>query len=283
VKALVVGASGLVGGALIRATDHAVGTYRTRPAPNLRYLDASDPNATRKLLTTVQPEIVFFPAADPNVDWCETHPQEAYDANVAPAVATLDSAREAGARFVFFSSDYVFDGTDGPYPEDARPSPISVYGRQKLDVEERVLDAGATVVRTTTVYGREPPPGKNFVIRLIARLRAGERVTVPADQVSTPTWADELARGALAVARAPGIWHVAGPDLLARDRFAALVAEVFALDPALIEPVSTPDLRQPAARPLRGGLRTDRIRRQMRFSFVSTREALERLRDQLQA
>lgn len=225
--------------------------------------------------------MVFFPAADPNVDWCETHPQEAREANVVPALATLAASRETGARFVFFSSDYVFDGRDGPYAEEARPAPLSVYGRQKLEVEQQVLEGEGTVVRTTTVYGMEPPPGKNFVLRLVGRLERGERVTVPSDQVSTPTWADELARGAVVAAGFGGVWHVAGPDLLTRDAFAVLVADVFELDRTLVDPVSTSELGQPARRPMHGGLRTDRIRREADVSFVSTRVALERLRHQL--
>jgi dTDP-4-dehydrorhamnose reductase len=278
VSAVVVGASGLVGSALMRALGKsAIGTFRTRPAPGLVPLDARDGAALGKLVTKTDCEVVFFPAADPNVDWCETHPDEAYAANVAPALSGLEIARASGAGFVFFSSDYVFDGAEGPYEETASPAPLSVYGRQKLDVEERVVAAGGTVVRTTTVYGGEQPPGKNFVLRLVARLKANEPTTVPSDQYSTPTWSDELARGALAVAGRTGVWHVAGPDFLARDDFAWLIAEMFGLDTSLIQPVVTSQLRQKARRPERGGLRTEKIHRETGIEFLPTREALKRL------
>jgi dTDP-4-dehydrorhamnose reductase len=257
--------------------DSAIGTFRTRPSPSLVALDASDRDATAEVLRRTAYRVVFFLAAEPNVDWCETHPSDAYLANVVPALRTLECARERGIGFVFFSSDYVFDGRDGPYDESARTGPLSVYGRHKLDVEQNVLAAGGTVVRTTTVYGLEEPPGKNFVLRVIARLKANEPVTVPADQISTPTFSDELARGALAVASRPGLWHVAGPDLMARDRFAVMVAEAFELDASLIRGVPTTELRQPARRPLHSGLLTEKIRREQKIQFMSTADALNSL------
>lgn len=280
--ALVIGASGQVGRAVLRALGpHAVGTYRTRAEASLRQLDARDARAVLGLVRELRPPVIFFPAAEPHVDWCELNPDEARAANVDPALQTLAAAQEVRARFVFFSTDYVYDGRAGPYAESDSVAPLSVYGRQKLEVEQHVLQAGGTVVRTTTVYGEEQPPGKNFVLRLVASLRAGRRATVPRDQLSTPTWSDELGRAAVSVAEKPGLWHVAGPDLLSRYEFARLIADVFELDPALIEPISTAQLAQPAARPMRAGLRTDKLRGATGMSFLSTREALESLRARL--
>jgi dTDP-4-dehydrorhamnose reductase len=283
VTALVIGASGQVGGALLRHLGpRAVGTYRSRPLAGLRFLDAHDRSSTRALLDEFQPEVVFFPAAEPNVDWCELHPDDARQANVVPALETLAETTATGAQMVFFSTDYVFDGQTGPYDEDDEPNPLSVYARHKHQIEESVRKAGGTVVRTTTVYGWEPSPGKNFVLRLVANLRKGERVTVPSDQLATPTWSAELATGAAAVAERPGIWHVAGPEFLSREGFARLIAEVFALDESLIASVPTASLNQPARRPLRGGLRTDKLRRETGLTFLPVREALLRLRNELE-
>ena len=281
-RSLVIGASGLVGGALLRALgDDAIGTYHRREVTGLRRLDACDREAVARTIAEVDPEVVFFPAAQANVDWCETHPDEAYAANVVPALSALDAAGAHGARFVYFSSEYVFDGAAGPYAEDDPVRPLNVYGRQKREVEERVLAADETLVRTTTVFGVELPPGKNFVLRLLASLRVGESVRVPNDQISTPTWADELARAAVAIALERGIWHVAGPDLLARDEFAHRVARAFALAESLIVPVPTSALRQTAARPLRAGLRTEKLARRLGAPLLSTDVALERLAAQL--
>lgn len=259
--------------------DRAVGTYRTRPQPGLVPLDATDEAAVRALVSACDPEVIFFAAADPNVEWCELHPDEARERNVAPLLSTLKAA--AGRRIVGFSSDYVFDGSAGPYDESDRPRPISVYGRIKVEIEELLLPEGQAVIRTTTVFGREAPPPKNFALRLIASLRAGNEVRVPSDQWSTPTHADDLAAAATRVtAGGPGLWHIAGPELMSRIELAKLVAEVFDLPSELIRPVPTSELGQAAARPLRGGLRCDRLERAFGRSVRSPRDALMDLREE---
>ncbi len=272
----------MVGSALLRALPPgAVGTYRTRAAEGLRQLDARDAASVQRLVQELRPTVVYFPAAEPNVDWCEQHPDDAWHANVEPAIGALRFVRAADAQFVFFSTDYVFDGRDGPYHEEAEVAPLSVYGRHKREVEERVLEAGGTVVRTTTVFGEELPPGKNFVIRLVARLRGGETATIPSDQFATPTWSDELARGVVAIGNDSGIWHVAGPDFMARADFARLIAEVFGCDESLIRPVSTHALHQAARRPMRAGLKTTKLQRSTGVALIPTRDALRRLASRL--
>lgn len=281
-SALVIGGSGLVGGALLRHLGPAaLGTYRSRPMSGLIQLDAQDRGALADLLGRTRPGLVYFPAAEPNVDWCEEHPADARQANVVPALAALELSSAVGARFVFFSSDYVFDGAAGPYPEDAAPQPIQVYGRHKREVEEGVLAAGGTVIRTTHVFGFEPHPAKNFVLRLVERLRAGKRVQVPSDQVSTPTWSDDLASASAAVASDGGIWNVAGPDRMSRPELARAVARCFGLREDLVDAIPTSALGQVAARPLEGGLVTDRLRARLGRSLTSVPAALDALRAQV--
>lgn len=260
-RGLVIGGSGLVGSALLRRLGpDGVGTYRTRPRPGLRPLDAGDPDAVRRLVASVGPDVIFFPAANANVDACEREPEAAARENLEPLRATLAAAGHVPV--VAYSSDYVFDGRSGPYAEDAPVSPISVYGRLKVELERLVMDAGGTIIRTTGVFGWEEPPAKNFVLRLAASLARGERARVPNDQIANPTYADDLAAASLEIAQdaSGGLWHVAGADLLARDAFARLVAEAFGADPGLIDGVPTSALGQAAQRPLRGGLTCRRYR-----------------------
>lgn len=260
-RALVIGASGVVGAAFLGVLgDDATGTYRTRPAAGLRQLDANDAPRVRALIEETQPDAVFLTAAEANVEWCEEHPGEARERNLAPLRATLDAAR--GVPVVTFSTEYVFDGAAGPYREQDAVRPISEYGRIKLEVERIALAGGATVVRTTTVYGDEAEPAKNFALRLIASLRRGERVRVPTDQISTPTYAPDLAAASARVTARGGVWHIAGPELMSRDVFARAIARAFALDEALIEAVPTSALGQRAPRPLRAGLVCERYERE---------------------
>lgn len=259
--AVVIGASGLVGGALLRCLGASgVGTYRTRAQPGLQLLDALDEYAVARLLDAVAPEAIFFPAANPDVDWCEREPEAAERENLGPLRATLAAAR--GVPVIVYSSDYVFDGSAGPYAESDLVAPLSVYGRLKVELERLVLAAGGTVIRTTGVFGWEPAPARNFVLRLAASLARGERARVPSDQIANPTYAEDLAAASLEIAQdaGGGVWHVAGADLLARDAFARLVALEFGADPGLIDGVPTNALGQAALRPLRGGLLCGRYR-----------------------
>ena len=104
-------------------------------------------------------------------------------------------AKSVGAKVVFFSTDYVFDGCAGPYDEDAKTSPINVYGQSKLDAEKSVIseDETALVIRSTVVYGPEEL-GKNFVYQLASKLRTGEKFACLDDQFSTPTYSRDLAK-----------------------------------------------------------------------------------------
>jgi len=280
-RALVVGASGQIGGALCRVLPDTVGTYRSRPGSGLRQLDASDAEAFRRTLDDTGAAIVFFPAAQPNVDWCESHPAEAEAANLEPLRVALAASAERAAFLVAYSSDYVFDGTRGPYRETDPVSPISVYGRIKVRLEEETIAAGAAVVRTTVVFGFETGEPRNFVLRLLRSFARGESVKVPTDQVGTPTYSDDVARasGAIAEARAAEIWHVAGPDRMSRLELARRTARAFGAREALIEAVPTSALGQLARRPLASGLRIEKLRERFGITMRSVDAALADLRD----
>jgi dTDP-4-dehydrorhamnose reductase len=289
-RALVIGASGQVGAALssrLTARGHEViGTHHRVPQPGTRLLDLTDGDATGRLIAALGPDWVFCPAGLTLVDYCEDHAAEAFRANRdAPAVAA-QAAAASGAGFVYYSTEYVFDGATGPYGEDERPNPLSVYGQSKLEGERAVRDVNprAVVVRTTVVYGPEPQ-GKNFVYQLLRRVRAGERVTVPADQRSSPTYNQDLAAATVELVEGglTGVWHLAGPLRLDRHAFAVAACQVFGLDPALIVAVTTAALGQRAPRPLDAGLRIDRARSRLTTPLRGPREGLEAMREALGA
>ena len=265
--ALVIGASGQVGrtaaGALRDAGFRVTGTYASAPRPGLVPLDLLDDGAVRALVREVRPDVCVLSSALTHVDRCEDEPGLAEALNArAPAVVAA-ACREVGGRVVHLSTEYVFDGTAGPYGEDDPPSPPCVYGATKLAGERAVLAASPAnlAVRTTVVFSHDPA-GKNFVMQLLARLGAGERMRVPADQLSSPTYAPDLGAALAALAVRPeiaGVLNVVGPDVLDRVAFAIAAARALGLDERLVEPVTTASLGQRARRPLRAGLRTDRL------------------------
>jgi len=255
-----------------------IGTYRSRPAPGLLQLDAANTRAVRDILADTRPDVILFPAAMPDVEWCETHEAEARQANLVPLRAVLHGSRRP---VIAFSSDYVFDGAAGPYAEGARRNPLSVYGHIKADLEDETLAAGGAVVRTTGVFGIELGQGRNFVVRLVASLREHKAVSAPIDQIATPTYSDDLAAATyrIALARGTGVWHVGGPEMLSRFDLALAVGEAFELDASTVKGVRTSELGQKAARPLTGGLRNARYVREFGAEPVrSVRDALREMR-----
>lgn len=285
-----IGASGQVGSALatrLRERGHAVvGTHGRVALPWTVPLDFTDVEATARLVDSSAPDWVFCPAGLTHVDRCEDHREEAFRVNRDAPAATARAAARCGAGFVYYSSEYVFDGASGPYAEDEPVHPVSVYGESKLAGEGAVREANprAVVIRTTVVYGPEPQ-GKNFVYQLLRRLRAGERMRVPADQVSSPTYNADLAAASVELAERDlvGLVHVAGASILDRFAFARLACEVFGLDGRLLEPVATADLHQRARRPLCAGLRIDRARELLATPLRPASEGLRAMRRALDA
>ena len=276
---LVVGASGLVGGALLAAAGrqgiHAVGTYHRHAQPGLLPLDVRDAAAVARVLGGVRPRVVYLAAAVGSADLCEIDAAAATAVNVDGVRNVAAAAGGSGALLVFFSSDNVFDGSAGPYAEDDLVAPICRYGELKVEAERIVLAAGGLVLRTTVVYGWEEQ-GKNFVCRLLRTLAAGETLSAPVDQLGSPTYAPNLAEATLELAGRGqrGVLHVVGPDRVDRHGFACAAARAFGLDERLILPVETRSLVQAAPRPLAAGMRPDRAQALLQTRLLGYRDGL---------
>lgn len=268
---MVIGGTGLVGNALVRAwtargADVAAATYHSHPSGGFLQLDMRDLDRVRTLLKAHRPSVVAVPAANPFVDYCELHPEETRKVNVDGTLNVARACREAGARMIFYSSDYVFDGLKGSYTEEDAPCPINEYGRQKAEAERGVLasDPRNLVLRTSGAYGWQWEP-KNFVLQVRKNLSEGKPMRV-ADVRYNPTYVENLAEitAALVAAGAAGIFHTVGAEEIARDEFARRAARAFGLDASLIETVPAGDFKSPTPRPKQSSLRTDKVRRVLR-------------------
>ncbi len=223
-----------------------------------------------------------------HVDGCESQPELAYAANAHGPEALAGYAGALRIPFVYYSTEYVFAGTSdapGPYTELSPVRPLNVYGRSKLEGENRVLDAhpGALVLRTTVVYGPDRQQ-KNFVYGLLRNLSQQIRMKVPIDQVSTPTYNRDLTTATLdlVASGARGIFHVCGPELLGRLDFAREVAQHLGLDAALLDGVSTSTLQQAAARPLDAGLSSAKLAAHLpQLHMRTVGEAIEECAEEL--
>jgi dTDP-4-dehydrorhamnose reductase len=287
-KAVVFGASGLIGSHLLRIGrqrgDQVIGTTFRQDVPDLLTVDVTERAAMAALIAEYRPKVVFFPAATPNVDLCEAEPALTRRTNVDAVRTVAEIAAEYECFVVFYSTDYLFDGSEGPYEEADPINPINEYGRQKQDAEDalrEVLPDAHLIIRTTVVYGQERQ-GKNFLTRLIRTVRQGESLRVPDDQIGNPTLVDDLAEASwtLADMRAAGTYNVVGPDWIDRCAFAQEAARVFGLETELIHPVNTAELGQTAPRPLRAGLRPEKAQALLGRSLVGMTEGLHRVRSQ---
>ena len=280
-RALIIGASGQVGGTLaalcVRRKIEVYGT--SRKGQGFLYLDLAAPASIAAAFEKARPETVFLCSAMTHVDNCERDPAAAALVNAAGTAVVADECRKAGAKLVYFSTEYVFDGKAGPYGEDAPVNPVSVYGRTKLEGERAALELkGALSVRTTVVYGYNPA-SKNFIMQLINNQRSGAKMRVPSDQFSNPTYAPELAAAVLdlAAADAAGIYNVVGPDWLSRYEFALKACAAFGFAPDIIEPKLTSELGQAAARPLKAGLKTEKLAAKLGRVLPPVEESLRRI------
>ena len=266
-RAVVIGGSGQIGGWLLRcladAGHDAVGTYATVPTVGLVRLDASDRFGAADWIRSQRPDVVFYPAGFTWVDGCERDRARAFAANCDEPLNLARAVADTSARFVYFSTDYVFDGTSGPNDESDLPNPLSVYGTAKLAAERDLMnELGdlALVVRTSWVFGPERQ-GKNFAYQLVRSLKSRTPIVCPIDQVSNPSYGPDVARATVALveATAHGLIHVVGPEVMGRVAFAQAIADAFDLDGTLVEGKMTAEFAQGAPRPLQGGLKTTRL------------------------
>lgn len=250
-------------------------------------LDITDAAAVRNLLARLRPEAVIHTAAFTAVDACETQRDLSRRVNVEGTANVAAACREIDARLVHLSTEYVFDGESGPYTEEDLPRPISHYGLTKLESEKSVRERCSDWVigRTTVLFGRAPNVRPSFVAWLVDKLSRGERIRVVDDQIGSPTLADSLARmlvGLLDSDRG-GIYNTVGDTILDRHAFAVMAAKLFGLEPALIDRIKTPELGQPAPRPLRAGLIMDKFKRDFpSVPVLTAQQALEELQRQMQ-
>ncbi|HVV17162.1 MAG TPA: dTDP-4-dehydrorhamnose reductase [Polyangia bacterium] len=251
--ALVLGAGGLVGGALCDQLGRA--GWRAVAAPRSA-CDIRDPDAVGALCRATRPGVVFNAAAYTNVDGAEADPDLAGAVNAGGAEAAARAANEVGAAFVHYSTDFVFDGEqERPYDERDPPSPLGAYARSKAEGDARVAAATPRhfILRVGCVYGRG---GRNFPSTLVRRLRAGQPLRVDAERRVSPTWVREVAAVSLALAGTDhyGLYHCTAHGDTTWADFARAVAAELGLRDARIEPVSDATLALAARRPRRAVL-----------------------------
>ena len=280
-RALVLGASGQVGGLLMRRLASRVETFGTGFRPSsYPSIDLADSVAVDAYIHRIQPTHIFVPAGITAVDACESQFEAAWRICVDGTRTIQQTANRIGAFVVHFSTDFIYSGDHGPYTESACADPISAYGRIRLAAEQAAQEAGGdfAIARTSMVYS-DDLSGKNFVSFIRNNLSSGRSIKAFTDQAGSPTLAEDLASATIEVAerRLSGIWNLSGPEVMTRHAWAAQVARHFGLPEEMIEAVNSQSFVLPARRPgLQGGFNTQKAQRTLNSKFQSLCDALTR-------
>ncbi len=283
----VIGAAGLLGQKLAEkatAAGHEVSRFDLVAAPQvsaglLRRLDISNRDEVKRTIEDLAPEWVFNAAAYTAVDASEANEERVRSVNVDGVSNLLAAAEGTGTRVLTLSTDYVFDGREGPYAEDASRNPLGIYGASKAEMEDVVSENGGPhlVVRTMVLYGAAPGVRTNFGLWVLKKLQAGEEVRTVTDQLGNPTLASDLARVLIEMVEqgGSGLYNAAGSDRVSRYEFAVRLADTFGLDKGRIIPVTTEELGQDADRPLDSGFILDRLREDFGIEPLDLEKSLE--------
>lgn len=288
-RILYTGSNGLLGQKLAQATpnypDHeflatARGENRVQNLGTATYasMDITDATEVNEVVSSFKPDVIIHGAAMTHVDQCEQNKEQAHLLNVVGTQNMANAAVAVGAHLVHISTDFIFDGKDGPYKEDAQPNPVSFYGETKLEAEEIVKKLEHwSILRTVLVIGMaEDLSRSNIVLWAKGALEKGQAINVVDDQFRTPTLAEDLAQGALLAAtqKAQGVYNISGPDFMSIYELVEAVADHFGLSMESVTKVSSLTLNQPAKRPPVTGFDISKARTELGFNPHSFSDAL---------
>lgn len=252
------------------------------PGIRISGVDLTDRQAVRAFLAPLQPESIIHCAAATGVDWCEDHPEQAEQVNVQATSFLAEVAQELNARFLYISTDSVFDGKRGNYSEVDEPAPLSVYAKSKWRGEQEVLrrHSSPLIVRVT-IYGWNAQPKQSFAEWVLDGIAAGKQVRGFADVYFCPLLANDLAEVLLTMLDRglSGIYHVVSSERISKYDFAKRVAMTFNLEMDRVVPMSILDAKLRAPRPVDPSLNTGKICAALGSPMPDIDSGLRRFRD----
>jgi dTDP-4-dehydrorhamnose reductase len=232
----------------------------------------------KNLIKNFCPDVIINSAAYTNVDGCESEKELSWAINVTGVENIAKYGTTCDAHLIHISSDYIFDGKNGPYVETEIPNPISHYGKEKLAAENVILSSRIknTIVRTNVLYGATQFGRPDFVKWVFDSLSEKKNIRIVKDQINNPTYIDDLSSAISKIIEfdKEGIYNVGGLELLSRLDFTYKIADYFNLDKSLITPIVTSDLNQPAPRPLNSGLVNLKAETELNYHPLSIEKTL---------
>jgi len=288
VRILITGGTGLLGAALQYFAPGDIACfsvyYPERPLPlplpfPMRAADVSNPEQMRSIFAWARPDLVIHTAAIGSVDYAQSHGDETAMVNVGGTKVVAELCRIFQAAVVYISSNAVFDGENPLYAETDPVNPINCYGRLKVDAEDVIRNSGVpwAIVRPILMYGW-PYPGErdNPVVWWVRSLESGKGIKVVDNVFSKPLSVWSCAEAVWTIVRrsAAGIYHIAGRDHISLYEFALVTAEVFDLNPRLIEPVPDSYFPEIAPRPRDTSFDTTKMETELGLKPQGVKEGL---------
>jgi dTDP-4-dehydrorhamnose reductase len=293
-KVLITGANGLLGQHLTKllidknyqvvATSRGESRLPFQPSDNYTYhsMDIANAFDTYAVMNREKPDVVVHAAAMTQVDDCELQPEQCERINVQGTAQILTDAETFSSHFIYISTDFVFDGERGNYKEEDDTLPISLYGFSKLQAESMVQtsDIPFAIVRTCLVYGNLLKGTRSNIVSWVKdNLEQGKTIQVVSDQVRTPTYVEDLAKGIALIIekKATGIYHISGKDWLTPYDIALKTAAKYNLDAGKIVKVDAATFKQPGRRPLKTGFVIEKARKELGYEPISFEEGLDKM------
>ena len=226
-----------------------------------------------------KPDVVIHTAAMTNVDTCETDRDGCDVLNVNSVAYLIEACEKHGTYLCHLSTDFIFDGADGPYTEEGIANPISYYGESKLKAEQLLFASKIrwSIARTVLVYGIVPDMSRsNIVLWVKKSLEDGKTIQVVTDQFRTPTLAEDLAMGCWLLAKdeVEGIFNISGSDFLTPYEMAVMTADYYGLDKSLLQKADSSTFTQTAKRPAKTGFILDKAKKVLGYSPKTFQEGI---------
>ncbi len=250
-----------------------------------KQIDMTKREEVKDLVYDFYPDVIVNAAAYTNVDMSETEREQAWKTNVKGVEYIAEVSRVIDSHIIHISTDYIFNGTKGPYSEKDKPNPLGYYARTKLASENVLRISGTfyTILRTNVLYGIAHNSRPDFVRWVVNSIRSGKQIRIVTDQINNPTFIDDLIQSISKVIeyKKYGVYNIGGKEFLSRYDFTMKIADFFQLDKSLITPITTAELNQAAPRPLKSGLLILKAQTELGYKPHSIDESLAKMKKEL--
>jgi len=291
-KILLTGGTGLLGKALIENDDNRfeiiatyIGSYEMQDNDRVKYLklDIRNQNGYMNLFQNFKPDVAIHTAGIGSPDFAEKNQELVWDININGTKNMLQMCGKYNCKFIFISSNGIYDGQSAPYSEEDKAEPVNFYGEVKLKGEEIVVNSNITfaIVRPILMYGWHYPFERgNIVTQAIYKLRNNETIHAYDDVYVNPLYSNSCAAAIWKIVNDNkyGIFNIAGADRVNIYQLVNKAAEIFNLRKDIVIPVKQGFFNELAKRPFDTSFRTNKMEEQLGIKALKLEDGLTNMR-----